>query len=238
MRCEPYASLPKRFMQSLGLNGDSLMRLFKREDGSSSLVSTIFLIPLLLITLISIVDMGIFFNNRAQIQNVARDAARTVAIYGGNGSATQATPIEETYGITRAATCNNSDLNGVEGFQASKYSNTECAMMLATIRTSGLVNTTLAPSSKIGNKIAQCNPAAATAGIGQEVTCRISWHYSPLPLSVMNFLMTDDNASRRDAAGLEGAALSNNLSSGKSVTETWLRNVGDHQALVTRSRTA
>ena len=68
-----------------------MKRFFKsfKSDRGDSLVSFIIVVPVLLMILITSVDYGIFMLNRGQIQAVARDAARTVAIYGGNGDASK-----------------------------------------------------------------------------------------------------------------------------------------------------
>lgn len=56
----------------------------QNERGSAELVSFIFVIPLLAWLIFSLIDISLYMNARSEISNVARDAARQVAIYGGN----------------------------------------------------------------------------------------------------------------------------------------------------------
>ena len=50
-----------------------------KDRGDSELVSLVLLIPLIVGILFTMIDMSVYFSNRAQIQSAARDAARTVA---------------------------------------------------------------------------------------------------------------------------------------------------------------
>ena len=76
-----------------------------KDRGDSELVSLVLLIPLIVGILFTMIDMSVYFSNRAQIQSAARDAARTVAIMGGNGTSLSGTPIEVKYGSRRQKAC-------------------------------------------------------------------------------------------------------------------------------------
>ena len=114
-----------------------MKRFFKsfKSDRGDSLVSFIIVVPVLLMILITSVDYGML--NRGQIQAVARDAARTVAIYGGNGDASKATPIENAYGVPRGLVCSSVSGWGVD---ASTSSAVECNTAKALQQQRGLVN--------------------------------------------------------------------------------------------------
>lgn len=206
-----------------------MRNIVKSNRADSSLVSTIILIPLLLIVLVSIVDMGFYFSARAQYQNLARDAARTVAIYGGNGTATQMTPIEAKYGLTKASACAGvkDGLPADTPFDAADYTAVECNLMKAALNTRGVVMIELAviKDNKSG-KMANCSPVQ-TSSIGQSVSCELGWNYTPLPLSGMNFLMDNDVWTKNH----KSAPLSNNVSHGESAAET---DTFNYQGLVDR----
>lgn len=155
-----------------------MKRFFKsfKSDRGDSLVSFIIVVPVLLMILITSVDYGIFMLNRGQIQAVARDAARTVAIYGGNGDASKATPIENAYGVPRGLVCSSV---GGWGVDASTSSAVECNTAKALQQQRGLVNVKV--------KKIECTPRVATS-IGERVSCDISWEYGGVAGSFLSFI--------------------------------------------------
>lgn len=56
------------------------------ESGSSEVITTLMVIPLVLWLIFSLIDTSLYMQARSEVQNVARDGARQVAIYGGNDS--------------------------------------------------------------------------------------------------------------------------------------------------------
>lgn len=56
------------------------------ESGSGEVVAVLFMLPLVLWLILSLIDVSIYFQARTSVQNVARDSARQVAIWGGNKS--------------------------------------------------------------------------------------------------------------------------------------------------------
>ena len=65
-----------------------------KSDRGESLVSVLIVMPLLVVMLVTMVDFSVYILNQGQVRAAARDAARTVAIYGGNGTSSgQITPI-------------------------------------------------------------------------------------------------------------------------------------------------
>lgn len=56
------------------------------ERGDGELVTALFIIPIVLWILFSLIDISLYMQTRSEVQNVARDSARQVAIYGGNNS--------------------------------------------------------------------------------------------------------------------------------------------------------
>lgn len=53
------------------------------EEQGSDVVVTLFMIPFVLGLIFALIDVSTYFQTRSQIQNIARDGARQVALYGG-----------------------------------------------------------------------------------------------------------------------------------------------------------
>lgn len=160
----------------------TLIKKARSDRGDSNLVSLIILIPLIIGILITIVDTSIYFSNRAQVLNEARDAARTVAIYGGDGTSVFSTPLEKAYGQPRSAVC-NSELSSSpvtqDAYKPNDSSAVECAAMQSINQSGGLVQTRLAAVN--------CGPSKSTY-IGERAYCEIQWKYDGVPGSALTFL--------------------------------------------------
>lgn len=61
-------------------------RKIRDESGSTEVVTTLIMIPLVLWLILSLIDVSLYFQARTSVQNVARDASRQVAVWGGNDS--------------------------------------------------------------------------------------------------------------------------------------------------------
>lgn len=169
----------------------------KSDRADSALVSLVILIPLLLALFITMIDTTIYQMNRSVLTNIARDGARTVAIYGGAGTATTATPLELAYGVSKNSVCTNSlTLNPVvqkayKTAGANASSPVECQMLQTLANTPGL--------AAVEIRTAKCTPSYVQS-IATEVNCTIEWVYSGIPGSAMTFLR--DASS--DEPGLNG----------------------------------
>lgn len=163
----------------------------KRDKGDSTLVSTILVIPLILGILITMIDVSVYFANRSQIMNMARDAVRTVSIYGGNGTDTAATPLEVAYGISRNTACSGPPQTSP--LVSDAYNHADIA--LTTTRTNStavecsLMKTMATTSSLISVKIVSvtCGPQKSNQ-IGSQVYCVVEWQYNSIPGSGLGFL--------------------------------------------------
>lgn len=163
-----------------------LKKLMKRfaSDSGNSLVTLVIVLPLVVTFLITPIDFAIYSNNRSQLQSVARDAARTVAIMGGNGTQYTQTPLERQYAdtTTPGARCGWEDFPAdSRAFEAygKGLTTIECRTALLLNGHSGLVNTKITDVN--------CNPVF-TSFIGQDVTCEIEWEYGGIPGSVFSAL--------------------------------------------------
>lgn len=160
----------------------------RRDKGDSTLVSTIIVLPLIIAILITIIDTSMFFSNRAFLVNAARDAARTVAIFGGDGTATAETPLEKAYGSS-VDPCAG-DLRNKYAVIETSYdpyttsSDIECQLMVNVAQSAGLVNVKV--------KDVKCGPNRSTF-IGQQAYCEIAWTYDGVPGSGLTLLRAAGN---------------------------------------------
>lgn len=167
------------------------MSYWKKDDGSSELFAAIFMLPIMLAVLISIVDFGAYFVNRQSINSLARDGARSVAIFGGNGNATQSTPIEKAYGLNRDEICNgNGDVNTpvfernlndykfINGAYTPDSTAIECNIMRGIIQTSGI---------HLEVTSVKCSPET-TPNISTRTSCAIEWSYRGMPTSPLGLI--------------------------------------------------
>lgn len=179
-----------------------LKRLFKRkaksDRGGSELISFILLVPLFLGLIVTAVDVSFYFSNRGQVESIARDAARTVAIFGGSGDHQKATSIEKKYGTSRASACSPTRadvMNAPNKYifsdaKKSTMSAVECNVLAALANANGLVSV----ASKTPVKV-NCGPNE-TKSVGSRTYCTIEYTYSSMPGAPMSFIqMRQDDGS-------------------------------------------
>jgi len=147
------------------------------SDRADSLVSAVFILPMLFFMLVTTIDFGIYMSNRGQIQAVARDGARTVAIMGGDGTSTRSTNLEFAYGQSKEEACSGINTEFYKG-NISSLSTTECNVVSALTSQSGLVNVTIANVN--------CGPSVA-GSIGERTYCEVNWDNGGIPGSAMSF---------------------------------------------------
>jgi Flp pilus assembly protein TadG len=158
----------------------ALRRLHKSDRADSNLVTLVIVMPLIIAILITIIDTSIFFSNRSLIQASARDAARTVAIMGGNGTADRGTPLEIKYGLNRTALCNSVTANSTAYKAKTKDSTAiECNLMVALGTASSLIATEFTS--------VKCDPRTAQQ-VGATVTCTVEWEYGGIPASALSYI--------------------------------------------------
>lgn len=159
----------------------TLLKRSRSDRGDSELVSLIILLPLVLGVLFTMIDMSIYFSNRAIVQSAVRDASRTVAIMGGNGTYALGTPIEVKYGATGASACAGLGDSPVvkNAYIANKSTVIECHALQSYAKDSSLVNVTVTALT--------CSPTK-TNGIGTKTECNVEWTYGSIPGSGMGFI--------------------------------------------------
>jgi len=189
-----------------------LKKKVKSDSGSSALVSFILLVPLFLSLVATGVDFSFYLANRGQVEATARDAARTVAIFGGNGTSAQSTTIERSYGTTKAVACSSgrTDLadapNKYLFLSANKTNLTpvECNILASLANNSGLVS--------VSSVVAKCGPSS-TSSVGARTYCTITYKYDGIPGSPLSFIQV------RNSDGSQGGMLSTNVVTKSSESE-------------------
>lgn len=140
------ASIRKRFTRK---------RLGK-ENGSSDIVVTLFMIPFVLGLVFALIDVSTYFQVRAQVQNITRDGARQVAIYGG-ASPSIPLNIQKTGG------------KDVGKLVFDKlYKNGNCTLSACGSGTSG-------GTSSVGPTVS-CNPPVAHS-LNEDAYCSVTYNY-------------------------------------------------------------
>lgn len=163
----------------------------KSDRADSTIVSTLFVIPLAIAILITIIDVSIFFANRTQINASAREGARTAAIFGGSGTESRQTEIERAYGNKTACADLQVALAGNtnEGVIIPKTP-VECHTFLSLLNNNSLISVVIQSVS--------CSPdftTDATGGIGSETKCEVKWAYNSVPGSGLSFIKNSEGES-------------------------------------------
>lgn len=163
-------------------------RLSDRAD--SAVITFILILPMFFSFIITMVDTSIYFSNRSVVQQIGRDAVRTVSIFGGAGNATQQTAIENSYGSNNCENPNGTGIALDASLKALTDNKTsiECGLVNKLAKSSGMTN--------ISFTSVKCGPTV-TESVGAETYCDIKWKYGGVPGSALSFIKkTQDNETR------------------------------------------
>lgn len=191
---------------------NKLKKKIRGERGDSTLVSTILVIPLIVGILITMIDVSVYFANRGQVLETVRDGARQVAIFGGDGSATQATPLQKAYGLSRASTCSGLASNAMvkEAYSASS-SAVECGVLKNIANTNGLISIRVTGISCGAATSAGAFTGSKTSSIGQQVGCDLTWRYDSIPGSGLSFMTGLSNKAQKTKVNTTSEVSLNNI---------------------------
>lgn len=174
----------------------------RNDRADSAIVSFVIVLPLFFSFIITMVDTSIYFANRSIIQQLGRDAARTVSIFGGNGNATQETPLEASYGQSRCSTA-TSDAKAM----SVNKTDIECGLATRLLGGTGVASVVFVSVA--------CGPEKSPA-VGSETFCIIKWTYDGIPGAVMNFV---------SKKGSSGSYFQNNTTRVTSESEVGLADI-------------
>ena len=134
---------------------------YNRERGSGELVVTLFSIPLLAGLLFTLINVSSYFQTRSAVQDVARDGARLVALYGGS---------------TTAAYRNTTGENVAVTVQKRLYKDGKCILSHCT-----------KPPVVTCNVVVNGIPRAVATDAGQVAVCNVQYWYSSVAPSWFGF---------------------------------------------------
>lgn len=152
----------------------NLKKRFKRtnEDrADSNTIAFIFVTLLLLMTTLTIIDVGTYFLNRTMVSNAAMNGARLTSVYGGTGGV-NGTSISAAYGTSVSGCKNNS--NPVVCSVERELANTS------------MIDVRLGSKSVGASNAIVCGPTT-TSKIGERTYCQITWTYKGMPGSALSF---------------------------------------------------
>lgn len=136
-----------------------MFKRLKSDNGASNTIEMLGIIIVLFSVLITVVDAGMYFNNRYLITNAAQNGARVAAVYGGTAD----TPIAKSYGLTSLT----------PNCMAFGLSNAvECSVYEELSSSKGIVNSEI--------ERIQCGPNLTTL-IGDRTFCEIGYTYRGIP---------------------------------------------------------
>lgn len=151
-----------------------LAKKIRSDDGDSTLISTVIILPFFIMLFFTVIDMSFWFNNRSMMTSVARDGARTVAIMGGTES-----PLAADYGLR------------------DEYDNpvsVEDNIEKTLLNTPGLVGVDTEAYE------VKCSPDIAMGGVGETTRCEITWKYNGIGFSAFSVLASLEEYAFEDSA--------------------------------------
>lgn len=140
-----------------------MFKRIKEDRGDSNTISMIFIVFILMAILLTVIDAGLYFNNRYIIANAAQNGARTAAIFGG----TTPNNISAKYGITSSTP---------ECISFGAESIVECSVYNELKESKQSVNVNVTSI--------KCGPGATTK-IGDRTYCEIEYDFNGTPGSGM-----------------------------------------------------
>lgn len=171
-----------------------ILRNRRNDKADSTLVTFIIVLPLFFMFLITIIDSSVYFANRAVVQQIARDGARTTAIFGGAGSSIVATPLEKAYGSNVVTHCEDPGYGITVSSPSGGTNGVECNVIKRlTAPGAGLINVKIISVN--------CGPGS-TPTVGSSTYCEIKWNYGGIPGSAYNFISAHpDNKAVQENEG-------------------------------------
>ena len=133
----------------------------KRNEHGSDLVVTLFMIPIFIAVLFSIIEVSTYFQTKTQVENIARDGARMVALFGGSS----------------ANISLNQDKFGGQGKAVTAYVYSRLVDVNGNCTISGCKQP----------PVVTCGPSVASA-LNQDAFCTIDYYYSGVAGSIVNWI--------------------------------------------------
>lgn len=158
-----------------------MIRRIKGDDGNASTIEMIIIILILFSVVTTVIDTGLYFNNRFIITNAAQNGAKVAAVYGGSGK----TSIAEKYGLTEVSSaCRSVGANNVVA----------CSVYNELASTTSTVNTVVESIT--------CGPEKTTV-LGERCYCEIVFRYKGTAGSALSLVSVFGSSRVRVSAETE-----------------------------------
>lgn len=142
-----------------------MIKKIRNNIGDANTISMIFVLFLLVVTLFTVIDAGVYFNNRHVISNAAQNGARTAAIFGG----TTPNKISLKYGVTGVdPSCSAHGISDP----------VSCSVLKELEESTNTINVEI--------KSIKCGPGRTTR-IGDRTYCEINYEFKGTPGSGLAF---------------------------------------------------
>jgi hypothetical protein len=175
-----------------------MLRL-KKNSGDSNTISLIFCTLLLLVMTMTIIDLSITFSNRNVVLTACQNGARTAAIYGGTGTSSASTAIQNKYGTSMAS------IQTTDCVKAGAKTAVECSVI------NEIMKSDVAIDIKIlaGNGV-ECGPGT-TSKIGERTYCTVRWRWEGIAGSALS-VSKDRNVQTTTTATAEAEVIADDPS--------------------------
>lgn len=150
------------------------------DIGAASIITSMLLLPIMFFVIISAIDMGLYFNSQALVENAASDASRTTVLYGGAGTASHHSDRELQYGtqVTHSQLSEMGDNVGVNVSNSVEYE---------------LVNDLLGKETALFRLVSvECGPNSL-GKVGEVAYCDVEWGYDGLPVSAWGMMVSNND---------------------------------------------
>lgn len=157
------------------------------DEADSTVISTVFVIPILLMMIITMIEVPILFSNRNLLQNDLRQGARTVAILGGASDGEGGSALASTYGASDACRVASSWINSREtvGEDGTSYPVVKTKNIATCATAQGIGDNSGYIAFHVYN--IECGPNKAKK-IGEATYCQASYYYDGIPGGSMSLI--------------------------------------------------
>lgn len=62
------------------------LRARRRDENGNDVITSVFMLPLIIGLIVTMIDVSTYFQARSEVQNITKNAARTIALVGGNSA--------------------------------------------------------------------------------------------------------------------------------------------------------
>lgn len=197
-------------------NEAALLRRRESDDGDASIVTSLFLLPLVFFLLISAIDVGMYFSSEAHLSNAARNGSNVTSTLGAVGTESRMSRTERAY----SGSASTDDLDDMSGRYDFSVDNTpEYVLMTELEQSSSLYHVDL---EDVTCTVDGGESSNQVREVGDRPSCTIDWKYDGLPLSFWGFIQTVGNDGEIEPRETTASAASDLLVSDRDNRDGWM----------------